>query len=150
MKKIQQSFLFVWRNNSQFVEMNKTKYWRCKAIKKQKSQSLFLMQKIKERGGKVEFDYFYNRDGDRFSYYMLAKIIVTDERFKNLSSDAKILYSCLLERTSLSFRNKWLDEENRVYIIFTVEEIMEILGRSNETTARILNELDSTSGSGNF
>ena len=41
----------------------------------------------------MEFDYFYNRDGDRFSYYMLPKIIVTDERFKNLSSDAKILYS---------------------------------------------------------
>lgn len=84
----------------------------------------------------MEFDYFYNRDGDRFSYYMLPKIIVTDERFKNLSSDAKILYSCLLERTSLSFRNKWLDEENRVYIIFTVEEIMEILGRSNKTAAK--------------
>lgn len=108
------------------------------------------MQKIKKRGGKVEFDYFYNRDGDRFSYYMLPKIIVKDERFKNLSSDAKILYSCLLERISLSFRNKWLDEGNRVYIIFTVEEIMEILGRSNKTAARILNELDSTSGSGNF
>ena len=94
----------------------------------------------------MKFDYFYNRDGDRFSYYMLPKIIVTDERFKNLSSDAKILYSCLLERTSLSFRNKWLDEENRVYIIFTVEEIMEILGRSNKTAVKILNELDSTSG----
>ena len=94
----------------------------------------------------MEFDYFYNRDGDRFSYYMLPKIIVTDERFKNLSSDAKILYSCLLERTSLFFRNKWLDEENRVYIIFTVEEIMEILGRPNKTAVKILNELDSTSG----
>ena len=77
----------------------------------------------------MEFDYFYNRGGDRFSYYMLPKIIVTDERFKNLSSDAKILYSCLLERASLSFRNKWLDEENKVYIIFTVEETMEISGR---------------------
>lgn len=98
----------------------------------------------------MEFDYFYNRDGDRFSYYMLPKIIVTDERFKNLSSDAKILYSCLLERTSLSFRNKWLDEENRVYIIFTVEEIMETLGRSNKTAVKILNELDSTSGSGSL
>ncbi|MDO4702144.1 MAG: replication initiator protein A [Erysipelotrichaceae bacterium] len=78
---------------------------------------------------------------------MLSKIIVTDERFKNLSSDAKILYSCLLERISLSFRSKWLDEENRVYIIFTVEEIMKILGRSNKTAVKILNELDSTSGS---
>ena len=94
----------------------------------------------------MEFDYFYNRDGDRFSYYMLPKIIVTDERFKNLSSDAKILYSCLLERTSLSFKNKWLDEENRVYIIFTVEEVMETLGRSNKTAVKILNELDSISG----
>lgn len=27
----------------------------------------------------MEFDYFYNRDGDRFSYYMLPKIIVTDD-----------------------------------------------------------------------
>ncbi len=96
----------------------------------------------------MEFDYFYNQDGDRFSYYMLPKVIVTDKMFKNLSSDAKILYSCLLERTSLSFRNKWLDEENRVYIIFTVEEIMEILGRFNKTAVKILNELDSTSGGG--
>lgn len=76
----------------------------------------------------MEFDYFYNRDGDRFSYYMLPKIIVTDEKFKNLSSDAKTLYSCLLERTSLSFRNKWLDEKNKVYII-TVEETMKISDR---------------------
>ena len=94
----------------------------------------------------MEFDYFYNRDGERFSYYMLPKILVTDERFKTLSSDAKILYSCLLERTGLSFRNKWIDEKNRVYIIFTVEEVMEILGRSNKTALKILNELDSTTG----
>lgn len=94
----------------------------------------------------MEFDYFYNRDGERFSYYMLPKVLVTDERFKTLSSDAKILYSCLLERTSLSFRNKWIDEQNRIYIIFTVEEVMEILGRSNKTAVKILNELDSTSG----
>ena len=43
----------------------------------------------------------------------------------------------------MSFKNKWLDEETRVYIIFTVEEIMEILGRSNKTAVKILNELDS-------
>lgn len=87
----------------------------------------------------------YNRDGDRFSYYMLPKLLVTDERFKSFSSDAKILYSCLLERISLSFGNKWLDEENRVYIIFTVEEVMETLERSNKTAVKTLNELDSTS-----
>ncbi|MFM1533660.1 replication initiator protein A [Helcococcus ovis] len=94
----------------------------------------------------MEFDYFYNRDGDRFSYYMLPKVLVTDEMFKQLSSEAKILYSCLLERTSLSYRNKWIDDERRVYIIFTVEEIMRILNKSNKTAVKILNELDSSTG----
>lgn len=93
----------------------------------------------------MEFDYFYKRDGDRFSYYRPPELLVTDENFKSLSSDAKISYSCLLERTSLSFRNKCFDEENIVYIIFTVEEVMETLGRSNKTAVKILNELDITS-----
>ena len=51
-----------------------------------------------------------------------------------------------MERTILSFRNKWLDEENRVYIIFMVEEVVETLRRSNKTAVKILNELNSTSG----
>ena len=70
----------------------------------------------------MNFDYFYNRDGDRFSFFMLSKVLVTDEAFKGLSTDAKILYSCLLERTNLSYKNKWIDDEERVYIIFTVGE----------------------------
>lgn len=90
----------------------------------------------------MKFDYFYNRDGDRFSFYMLPKILVTDEIFKHLSSDAKILYSCLLERTSLSYKNKWIDDEQRVYIIFTVEEIMEMLNKSNKTAVKILSDLE--------
>lgn len=39
----------------------------------------------------VNFDYFDNRDGDRFSFFMLPKVLVTDEAFKGLSSGAKIL-----------------------------------------------------------
>lgn len=44
--------------------------------------------------------------------------------------------------------NKLVIEENRVYIIFTVEEVMDILGRSNETAVKILDELDGISGNG--
>ena len=71
----------------------------------------------------MDFDYFYNRDTERFSFYMLPKVLVTEDLYKNLSSDAKILYACLLERSSLSFKNDWIDEQGRVYIVFTVEEI---------------------------
>ncbi len=94
----------------------------------------------------MNFDYFYNRDVDRFSFFMLPKVLVTDEAFMGLSSDAKILYSCLLERTNLSYKNKWIDDEKRVYIIFTVEEIMTVLNKSNKTAVKILNELDSNTG----
>ena len=41
----------------------------------------------------MEFDYFYNRDGERFSYYMLPRVLLTDDTFKQISSDSKILYA---------------------------------------------------------
>ena len=94
----------------------------------------------------MEFDYFYHREGERFSFYMLPKILLTHEFFKSLSSDAKILYSCLLERTSLSFKNGWIDEGKQIYIVFTIDEVMEILRKSNKTAVKILNELDSNTG----
>lgn len=72
----------------------------------------------------MKFDYFYHHDGDRYSFYMLPKDLVNDELFKGLSSDGKILYSCLLDRNELSIKNGWLDSEGRVYIIFTINEVI--------------------------
>ena len=90
----------------------------------------------------MNFDYFYNRQADRFSFYMLPKILISDEHFKSLSSDAKIFYACLLERTSYSYKNNWIDDEDRVYIIFTIDEIMKTLSVSNKTATKISTELE--------
>lgn len=90
----------------------------------------------------MNFDYFYNRDGDRFSFFMLPKVLITDEAFKSLSSDEKILYACLLDRTTLSYKNKWLDDENRVYIIFTIDEVMQSINVARATAAKNLSELE--------
>lgn len=90
----------------------------------------------------MNFDYFYNRQAERFSFYMLPKILLSDEHFKSLSSDAKIFYACLLERTGYSYKNNWIDDEDRVYIIFTIEEIMETLCVSNKTATKISTELE--------
>lgn len=90
----------------------------------------------------MNFDYFYNRQAERFSFYMLPKILLSDEHFKSLSSDAKIFYACLLERSSYSYKNNWIDDDDRVYIIFTIEEIMETLGVSNKTASKISFELE--------
>lgn len=105
-----------------------------------KTLSSFLFSK---KGGAVlEFDYFYKRDLERFQFFMLPKILVTGEQFKTISSDAKILYACLFDRISLSAKNDWLDKEGRIYIIFTIEEIMKTINRSRPTAVKALDELD--------
>lgn len=62
----------------------------------------------------------------------LTKALFIDEKFKELSTDAKVLYGLLLDRMSLSLKNQWLDADNKVYIIFTTEEIMEALNCGNQ------------------
>ena len=68
------------------------------------------------------FDYFYGSQSEQFSFFRLPKVIVRGERFKKLSSDAKILYGIMLDRMSLSRENQWVDQENRVYIIFIIQD----------------------------
>ncbi|MFQ9097137.1 MAG: replication initiator protein A, partial [Gemmiger formicilis] len=79
----------------------------------------------------MQFDYFYGSQADQFSFYRIPKVLFTDPQFKPLSTDAKVLYGILLDRMSLSVKNHWLDEQSRVYIIFTTEEIMEALSCAN-------------------
>lgn len=105
-----------------------------------KTLSSFLFSK--KGGAELEFDYFYKRDLERFQFFMLPKILVTGEQLKTISSDAKILYACLFDRISLSAKNDWLDKEGRIYIIFTIEEIMKTINRSRPTAVKALDELD--------
>lgn len=94
------------------------------------------------------FDYYYGSEADQFSFIRVPKALIKDKRFKSTSSDAKLLYGLLLDRMSLSMKNKWLDDENRVYIIFTIEEIMEEFDCSENTAIKWLKELDEKAGVG--
>ncbi|EET62444.1 hypothetical protein BRYFOR_05479 [Marvinbryantia formatexigens DSM 14469] len=97
---------------------------------------------------KVQFDYFYGMEAEQYSFYRVPKVLFTAERFRTLSCEAKILYGLMLDRMSLSIRNRWLDEEDRVYIIFTVEEIMELLGCARQKAIKNIAELDTEKGIG--
>lgn len=59
------------------------------------------------------------------------EVLYTDPIFKGLSSDAKVFYGMLLDRIELSMKNNWVDENNRVYIYFTIANIMEVMGWGN-------------------
>lgn len=67
----------------------------------------------------MSFDYFYGQQSDLFTFYRVPKVLFTNERFWNISADAKMLYGILLDRMSLSAKNGWIDKNGRVYIIFT-------------------------------
>lgn len=92
------------------------------------------------------FDYFYGQQADLFSFYRIPKILFTDERFWNVSTDAKLLYGVLLDRMNLSAKNGWLDEAGRVYIICTIDEIKELLGCAEKKSVKLLDELEKKCG----
>ena len=91
----------------------------------------------------MKYDYFYEAQSEQFVFYKVPKVLCTKEEFRNLSSDAKLLYGLLLDRVSLSQRNGWIDEEGRVYVIFTLENIMEDLNCADKKATRLLVELES-------
>ena len=70
----------------------------------------------------MTLDYFYGQAGELFSFFRIPKALFQEQRFQDLSTDAKTLYGILLDRMSLSVKNGWLDEQNRVFIIFTIED----------------------------
>lgn len=97
---------------------------------------------------KFQFDYYYGVEAEQFSFYRVPRALIKDNRFKGVSSDAKLLYGLMLDRMAMSMRNGWLDEQNRVYIIYTLEDIMEDLNCSKGTGVKILAELDTVKGIG--
>ncbi|VKR26149.1 phage protein [Streptococcus pneumoniae] len=96
----------------------------------------------------MDFEYFYNREAERFNFLKVPEILVDREEFRGLSAEAIILYSILLKRTGMSFKNNWIDKEGRVFIYFTVEEIMKRRNISKPTAIKTLDELDVKKGIG--
>ena len=97
---------------------------------------------------KISFRYFYGAQADQYSFYRIPKALFTNDYFKNLSSDAKILYGLMLDRMSLSIKNQWFDAQNHAYIYFSIEDIMELLNCGRNKAVKSLQELDSETGIG--
>lgn len=94
------------------------------------------------------FDYFRGIEAEQYNFYRIPKVMFTDNRFRVLSCEAKVLYGLILDRMGLSVKNHWLDEKDRVYIIYTVDEVMEMLNCSHPKAIKILAELDTDKGIG--
>lgn len=104
------------------------------------------MRKLTNTVNKLEF--YYENEAEQFVFYRVPKILFKDKRFSKISSDAKLLYSLLLDRMSLSRKNGWVDEEKRVYIYFSTEEIQEEFGVATQKATKMMAELDDVKGCG--
>ena len=111
--------------------------------------ALFLFKEVMTgMGPPLEFPYYYGREAEQYAFYRIPKLLMSDDRFRFESTDAKLLYGLMLDRMSLSLKNGWLDSDNRVYIFFPVEEVMEVLNCKSEKATKLLAELDGKKGIG--
>jgi len=74
-------------------------------------------------------------------YYQMPKVFFTNEKYKKLSNDAKILYALLHERLQISIKNKWIDSSDSLYFIYTNQKLSEILNVSPRKITTIKKEL---------
>lgn len=90
----------------------------------------------------MQFDYFYPEQADQYPFYRIPKIFFSDKELQKLSAESKILYGLMLDRVSLSVKNGWIDKKRRVYIIFTVKEVMGTLQCGDKKATRLMSELE--------
>ena len=94
------------------------------------------------------FDYHYGLEAEQYAFFRIPKILMTEQHFKDISTDAKLLYGMMLDRMSLSIKNGWMDENERVYIYFTVDEVCEQFCCHTGKAVKMFNELDTENGIG--
>ena len=94
------------------------------------------------------YDYFYGDEAEQFTYFRIPRQLITSPRFKQVSTDAKLLYGMLLDRMGLSLKNEWFDTDGRVYIYYTVDEICGDMTCGRDKAMKLLAELDTGKGVG--
>ena len=91
---------------------------------------------------KLKLDFYYGREAEQFTFYRLPKALITDACFKGMTNNAKLLYGLMLDRKSLSKKRGWLDEANKVFIKYSLNNIEEDLNVSRKTASSLLKELE--------
>ena len=69
-------------------------------------------------------------------------MLFTDAAFTDISVAATVLYTFMLDRMSLSVKNCWFDDDNRVYIIYTIDDILNDFGCARQKALKLLDELE--------
>ena len=88
------------------------------------------------------YEFFHGGAGKHFNFFQLPEELVFNDCFKELSTDAKVLYCIMLKRVGLSYKHGWMDSAGRTYIIYTLEEAMRVFRCANQKATKLFNELE--------
>ena len=77
------------------------------------------------------------------SFFTIPHALFDNPYYSNVSNEAKLLYGLVIDRISLSIKNKedWVDENNEVYCYYTNEAMQKILNRSKPFVIKLKKEL---------
>ncbi|MGM0021936.1 hypothetical protein IGK80_002852 [Enterococcus sp. DIV0609] len=89
-----------------------------------------------------DFQFYKSKEIYREKYYQMPKVFFTNELYKSLSNDAKIAYMLLKDRFDSSVKNNWVDNEDNIYFIYTVAELMTLLNCREGKVSKIKKELE--------
>ncbi len=87
------------------------------------------------------FNFYEKNDTVCNKFFMAPKSLYMDERYNKLSLEAKFTYVLMLDRLSLSLKNKWYDKEKHAFIVYPIRSLMKDLRCGKTKVFRILNEL---------
>ena len=90
----------------------------------------------------MKHNYMYGFESVRYTFISIPQKLVTDPEYRHISTDAKLLYGLMLNRTGLSKKNHWIDSTRRVYIFYTLEDIMADLNCANGKATKMIRELE--------
>lgn len=93
-------------------------------------------------------NYYSNYEGEFLNRISVPRLLFTHDSYRNLTIEAKLLYSLLLERLSMCHEQGWYDEENRAYVYFPQQEVQDFLSISHVKATKIMAELDGKIGLG--
>ena len=75
------------------------------------------------------------------NYIKIPRKLFTDEKYKDLSLDAKVIYAFMLCRFNLLEFKGWKDKNGKTYFIYTSESLSQLVGKSVRIVSRYLGEL---------
>lgn len=60
-------------------------------------------------------------------FWKFPKFLLENKKYEKVSNDARVAYMLIKDRYRYLLSNQWIDADGNVYVIFTIEQLRELL-----------------------